>query len=69
MSHRRTLRTSIDMVDLTDSSQRNMAGYVPTTLKPNSPRYSILPAYPTSIYENKPPPLLLANVSGKFIIK
>ena len=50
------------------SSRQEYSGYVSSTLQPNSPRLSILPAFPTSIYdERQPPPLLLANVPRRFL--
>lgn len=53
--------TNIEMIDLTEPA------YVPVTLQPTSPRYSILPAFPTSIYDEQSAPLLLANVPGRII--
>ena len=44
--------------------QQRMAPYVPRTLPHDSRRHSILPAFPTSFYDDRPP-LLLANVPGK----
>ena len=41
-----------------------IAPYIPRTLQVNSRRYSILPAFPTSIYNNQPT-LLLANVPSR----
>ena len=40
--------------------QQIMAPYIPRTLHHDSRRYSILPAFPTSFYNDRPP-LLLAN--------
>ena len=54
------LQNSIDIIDLTTSD------YVPRTLRrPDNPRHSILPAFPTSIKDKHPPALLLANVPCK----
>jgi hypothetical protein len=39
--------------------------FVPRTLQPDSRRHSILPAFPTSFYNDRPP-LLLANVSSQW---
>ena len=44
--------------------QQTMPSYIPSTLQQDSRRYSILPAFPTSFY-NDQPPLLLANVPGR----
>jgi hypothetical protein len=41
--------------------QKTMIPYVPHTLQPNNRRYDILPAFPSSFYNDRPP-LLLANV-------
>lgn len=54
-------QSNIEVIDLTGTT-----AHVPSTLKPNSPRCSILPAFPTSIYDDQPLPLLLANVPCKF---
>jgi len=48
------------------SSSLIMASYVPHTLQKNSQRYSILPAFPTSFYNDRPT-LLLANVPSMSI--
>ncbi len=45
---------------------KDWPSYVPRTLQLNSPRYSILPAFPTSFYNDQSPALLLANVSSMF---
>lgn len=52
-------------VTTTTSSVRQPATvpYVPCTLRENSRRYSILPAFPASFGDNYPP-LLLTNVPG-----
>ena len=52
-------------VTTTTSSVRQpaTAPYVPCTLRENSRRYSILPAFPASFGDNYPP-LLLTNVPG-----
>lgn len=50
------------------TNQVTWSTYVPSTLQLNSARYSILPAFPTSIYDDQSPPLLLANVPCKFSI-
>lgn len=50
-------------VDSSIRTQSNLTSYIPITLKSNSLRHSILPAFPTSIYDNdQSSTLLLANV-------
>jgi hypothetical protein len=70
--------SNIPVIDLTHSPEPTLLSsiqqqqqqqpsppYVPTTLRQNSQRYSILPAFPTSIY-NDQPTLLLANVPSMY---
>jgi hypothetical protein len=51
---------------ITTTVTKDWPSYVPRTLQLNSPRYSILPAFPTSFYNDQSPALLLANVSSMF---
>lgn len=54
------------LIDLTINEYPLRAPYVPRTIQANDTRrYSILPAFPTTFY-NDQPSLLLANVPGMF---
>ena len=50
---------------MASTSIENLPTYVPRTLSANSRRYSILPAFPTSFYDEQSA-LLLANVPRMF---
>ena len=62
----RTATRTATPVLSTSAKKDDRSTYIPSTLKLDNPRYSILPAFPTSIYDTQPLPLLLANVPCKF---